>query len=48
MPIEALSEAGLNRLEQSGIPEETKKLHHLVPEKCWTALDPRSRRPQLS
>jgi hypothetical protein len=33
MPIEALSEADLDRLEQSTIPEETKKLDHLVPEK---------------
>jgi hypothetical protein len=40
MPIEALSEADLDRLEQSKIPEETKKLDHLVPEKWQTALDP--------
>jgi len=33
MPIEALSEADLDRLEQSKIPDETKKLYHLVPEK---------------
>jgi hypothetical protein len=33
MPIEALSEADLDRLEQSKIPEETKKLDHLAPEK---------------
>jgi hypothetical protein len=33
MPIEALSEADLDRLEQSKIPDETKKLDHLVPEK---------------
>jgi hypothetical protein len=32
MPIEAVSEADLDRLEQSQIPEETKKLDHLVPE----------------
>jgi hypothetical protein len=30
---EALSEADLDRLEQSKIPDETKKLDHLVPEK---------------
>jgi hypothetical protein len=33
MPIEALSEADLDRLEQSKIPDETKKLDRLVPEK---------------
>jgi hypothetical protein len=33
MPIEALSEVDLDRLEQSKIPEETKKLDHLVPGK---------------
>jgi len=33
MPIEALSEVDLDRLEQSKIPEETEKLDHLVPEK---------------
>jgi prevent-host-death family protein len=33
MPVEALSEADLDRLEQSKIPEETKKLDHLAPEK---------------
>jgi hypothetical protein len=33
MPTEALSEADLDRLEQSKIPDETKKLDHLVPEK---------------
>jgi hypothetical protein len=31
MPIEAFSEVDLDRLEQSKIPEETKKLDHLVP-----------------
>ena len=40
MPIEVLSEADLDRLDQSTIPEETKKLDHLVPEKWQTALDP--------
>jgi hypothetical protein len=30
---QALSEADLDRLEQSRIPDETKKLDHLVPEK---------------
>jgi hypothetical protein len=33
MPIAALSEVDLDRLEQSKIPDETKKLDHLVPEK---------------
>jgi hypothetical protein len=33
MPVEALSKADLDRLEQSKIPDETKKLDHLVPEK---------------
>jgi hypothetical protein len=33
MPVEALREADLDGLEQSTIPEETKKLDHLVPEK---------------
>jgi hypothetical protein len=33
MLIEALSEADLDRFEQSRIPEETKKLDHLVPKK---------------
>lgn len=33
MPIEALSEADLDRLEQSKISDETKKLDHPVPEK---------------
>jgi hypothetical protein len=33
MPIEALSEADVDTLEQSKIPEETKKIDHLVPEK---------------
>jgi len=37
MPIEALSETDLDRLEQSTIPGETKKLNHLVPEKWQTA-----------
>jgi hypothetical protein len=32
-PIEALSEVDLDRLEQSKIREETKKLEHLDPEK---------------
>lgn len=32
MPVEALSEADLHRLEQSEIPDETRKLDHLVPE----------------
>jgi hypothetical protein len=36
MPTEALSEADLDRLEQSKIPDETKKLDHLVPEK-WSS-----------
>ena len=47
MPIEALSEADLDRLEQSKIPEKTKKLDHLVPGRWQTALDLR-RRPQMS
>ena len=33
MPVEALSEADLDRLEQSKIPEGTKKLDHLTREK---------------
>lgn len=34
MPVEALSEADLDRLEKgSPIPESTKQLDHLVPEK---------------
>ena len=33
MPVEALSEADLDRLEKSEIPEHTKRLNHLVPEK---------------
>jgi hypothetical protein len=33
MPVEALSEADIDRLEQSEIPDETRKLDHLVPEK---------------
>jgi hypothetical protein len=32
IPVEALSEADLDRLDQSKIPEETKKLDDLVPE----------------
>jgi len=33
MPVEALSEADLDRLEKSAIPVKTKKLDHLVPKK---------------
>jgi prevent-host-death family protein len=33
MPVEALSEADLDRLEQSKIPDETKELDRLGPEK---------------
>jgi prevent-host-death family protein len=33
MPVENLSKADLKRLETSKIPEETRKLDHLVPEK---------------
>ena len=33
IPAEALSEAALDRLEQSEIPDETRKLDHFVPEK---------------
>ena len=47
MPIEAFSEVDLDRLEQSKIPEKTKKLDHLVPGRWQTALDLR-RRPQMS
>ncbi len=33
IPVEALSEADLDRLEKSKIPGHTKDLNHLVPEK---------------
>jgi hypothetical protein len=32
MPVEALSDADLDRLEQSKILDETRKLDYLVPE----------------
>jgi hypothetical protein len=32
MPVEALSEADPDWLEQSKVPEETKKVYHLLPE----------------
>ena len=41
MPIAALSEVDLDRLEQSKIPDETKKLDHLVPEN-WRSVVVRS------
>jgi prevent-host-death family protein len=41
MPVEALSEADLDRLEQSKIPEESKKLDHLAPGSTAARARPR-------